>query len=68
MSWDSMMLKTSAKITIHPIGEKKSAICPWTKTKGKKAAMVVNTPKITGVLTSQVPSMAACFRFFPCCS
>ena len=34
----------------------------------EKAAMVVNTPKITGVLTSQVPSMAACLRFFPCCS
>ena len=68
MSWDSMMLNTSATMTTTPMVPKKLPMPPSTSTKGRNAATVVSTPKITGMETSQVPSMAAWVGDLPICS
>ena len=63
-----MMLNTSATMTTTPMTPKKSVMAPSTSTRGRNAATVVSTPKITGMETSQVPSMAACMGGLPICS
>ena len=68
MSCDSMMLNTRASITTLPITPKKLLMGPSTITIGMNAAMVVSTPKMTGMETSRVPSMAALTGDLPTCS
>ncbi len=63
-----MMLNTRAMMTTQPTTLKNPAIRPVLSTRGRNAAMVVSTPKMTGIETSQVPSMAACTGGLPICS
>ena len=52
-------------MTTYPITAKNWDKRPSANTKGKNAAIVVSTPNITGVETSQVPSTAAFNGSFP---
>ena len=59
MSCDSMRLAIRQKTTTPPIVLKNAPNCPPNRRIGKKAAIVVKTPKMTGTDTSIVPSIAA---------
>ena len=58
-SCDSTRLKTRHKSTVQPIAPKKLPSILSTVTMGINAAIVVSTPKNTGIATSVVPLMAA---------
>ena len=59
MNSDSISEKPSARITTQVMWRVNSLVESFRKIHGRKAMMVVTTPKITGLATSIVPSTAA---------